>query len=69
MLSFPVLKVLDRTTKVLVDREEKGLGMGQLFEIFEEFSVWFRSGEGRWLESFTQFEICRNHGMSGVVDW
>ena len=27
MLSYPVLKVLDRTTKVLVDREEKGLGM------------------------------------------
>ena len=31
MLSYPVLKVLDRTTKVLVDREEKGLGMFDWF--------------------------------------
>jgi hypothetical protein len=34
MLSFPVLKVLDRTTKVLVDREEKGLGMDMVRKLF-----------------------------------
>ena len=34
MLSFPVLKVLDRTTKMLVDREEKGLGMDMIKRMF-----------------------------------